>query len=515
MSKDKLQKLTLLRERLLEGGGTLKVAKQHQKNKFTARERIHMLVDENSFVEINPFVTHRCTDFGMNQVETPGDGVITGHGTINGRLVFLFAQDFTVMGGTLGEAHALKICKIMDMARDTGSPLIGMYDSGGARIQEGVRALNGFGQIFARNAQNSGVIPQISMIMGPCAGGAVFSPALTDFIFMVENTSQMFLTGPGVIKAVTREEVSSDELGSSRTHTVKSGVAHFTAPNEEACMVEVRRLLSYIPSNNQEDAPPGLAKNFVMKDQRTIEDLIPDQPNKPYDMLEVIARLVDNGDFMEIHRDFAKNIIIGFGRLNRRTVGIVANQPMHKAGGLDIDASDKAARFVRFCDAFNIPLLTLVDVPGFLPGANQEYGGIIRHGAKLIYAYVEAVVPKVTLVVRKAYGTAYVAMCSKSMGADLAFAWPGAEIAVMGPDGAANIIFRKELEQVDDPQAFLQENIAQYREHVANPYVAAQAGIINDVLTYEETRMRLIVSFEILEKKRSERLHRKHGNFPF
>ena len=515
MSKDKLQKLTLFRERLLEGGGTLKVAKQHQKNKFTARERIHMLVDENSFVEINPFVTHRCTDFGMNQVETPGDGVITGHGTINGRLVFLFAQDFTVMGGTLGEAHALKICKIMDMARDTGSPLIGMYDSGGARIQEGVRALNGFGQIFARNAQNSGVIPQISMIMGPCAGGAVFSPALTDFIFMVENTSQMFLTGPGVIKAVTREEVSSDELGSSRAHTVKSGVAHFTAPNEEACMVEVRRLLSYIPSNNQEDAPLGLAKNIVMKDQRNIEDLIPDQPNKPYDMLEVIARLVDNGDFMEIHKDFAKNIIIGFGRLNRRTVGIVANQPMHKAGGLDIDASDKSARFVRFCDAFNIPLLTLVDVPGFLPGANQEYGGIIRHGAKLIYAYVEAVVPKVTLVVRKAYGTAYVAMCSKSMGADLAFAWPGAEIAVMGPDGAANIIFRKELEQVDDPQAFLQENIAQYREHVANPYVAAQAGIINDVLTYEETRMRLIVSFEILEKKRSERLHRKHGNFPF
>lgn len=514
MSKDKMQQLHEIRNRLQEGGGAEKIKKQHAKNKFTARERIQLLVDENSFVEINPFVTHRCTDFGMERMDVPGDGVITGYGTVSGRLIFIFAQDFTVMGGTLGEAHAMKICKIIDMAKETGAPLIGMYDSGGARIQEGVRALNGFGEIFARNAMCSGVIPQISVVMGPCAGGAVYSPALTDFIFMVDNTSQMFLTGPGVLKAATREEVSIEDLGGTKTHATRSGVAHFATSTEEACMEEVRRLLNFIPSNNREETPQGLAKSFTLADQRAIEDLIPDQPNKPYDMLEVIIRLVDQGDFMEIHKDFARNIICGFGRLNRRTVGIVANQPMHKAGGLDIDASDKAARFVRFCDAFNIPLLTLVDVPGFLPGMNQEHGGIIRHGAKLLFAYVEATVPKITLVVRKAYGDGYIAMCSKSLGADLTFAWPTAEIAVMGPDGATNIIFRKEIEAAENPAGILQERIAEYREQFANPYVAAQAGIINDVLTYEETRMRLINSFEMLEKKRKVLPERKHGNLP-
>lgn len=514
MSKDKIQQLHELKNRLQEGGGAEKIKKQHAKNKLTARERIQFLVDENSFVEINPFVTHRCTEFGMDKVDVPGDGVITGYGTVNGRLIFIFAQDFTVMGGTLGEAQAVKICKIMDMAKETGAPLIGMYDSGGARIQEGVRALNGFGEIFARNAMCSGVIPQISVVMGPCAGGAVYSPALTDFIFMVDNTSQMFLTGPGVLKAATREEVSIEDLGGARTHTARSGVAHFAAPTEEACMEDVRRLLSFLPSNNKEETPQGLAKGFTLADPRSIEDLIPDQPLKPYDMLEVIIRLVDQGDFMEIHKDFARNIICGFGRLNRRTVGIVANQPMQKAGGLDIDASDKAARFVRFCDAFNIPLLTLVDVPGFLPGVNQEHSGIIRHGAKLLFAYVEASVPKITLVVRKAYGDGYIAMCSKSLGADLTFGWPTAEIAVMGPDGAANIIFRKEIEVADDPGTILQARIAEYRERFANPYVAAQAGIINDVLTYEETRMRLINSFEMLEKKRRVLPERKHGNLP-
>ncbi len=512
--KQKTQQLLAEKNRLMQGGGQSKIEKQHAKGKLTARERIQLLVDENSFVEVNPFVSHRCTDFGMEKVDAPGDGVVTGYGTVHGKLIFLFSQDFTVVGGSLGEAHAAKICKVMDMAKEMGAPFIGLYDSGGARIQEGVNALNGFGEIFLRNALCSGVIPQISVIMGPCAGGAVYSPALTDFVFMVDQTSQMFLTGPEVIKSVTREEVTVEALGGSKAHASKSGVAHFTARSEEECMEEVRRLLSFLPSNNLEDSPMGLAKNTGVIDERTIEDLIPDHPNKPYDMTEVIARLVDQGDFMEVHGSFAKNIVVGFARFNGRTVGIIANQPMHKAGCLDINASDKAARFVRFCDSFNIPLLTLVDVPGFLPGVNQEYGGIIRHGAKLLYAYTEAAVPKITLVTRKAYGGGYIAMCSKSLGADLVYAWPTAEIAVMGPDGAANIIFRKEITSAKDSNATRQEKIGEYRERFANPYVAAKAGIVNDVLTFEETRMRLINSFEMLENKRVARPERKHGNMP-
>lgn len=515
MSNDlKTRQLIEKKAALQLGGGEDKIEKQHAKGKMTARERIQLLMDENSFFEVNPFVSHRCTDFGMEKVDATGDGVITGYGTVHGRLVFLFAQDFTVIGGTLGEAHAAKICKIMDMAKDMGAPLVGLYDSGGARIQEGVQALNGFGEIFARNALYSGVIPQISVIMGPCAGGAVYSPALTDFVFMVDETSQMFLTGPEVIKSVTREEVTVEELGGSRAHAAKSGVAHFQGASEADVLEQVRRLLSFIPANNLEDAPAGLGKDTGQLDARTIDDLIPDHPNKPYDMVEVIARMVDQGEFMEVHQSYAKNITVGFGRFNGRTVGIIGNQPMHKAGCLDIDASDKASRFVRYCDAFNIPLLTLVDVPGFLPGVNQEYGGIIRHGAKLLFAYTEASVPKITLVVRKAYGGGYIAMCSKSMGADLVFAWPTAEIAVMGPEGAANIIFRKEIEAAEDKNTVRQERINEYRERFANPYVAAKAGIINDVLTFEETRMRLINSFEMLVNKRVKRPERKHGNMP-
>nr|WP_236777876.1 carboxyl transferase domain-containing protein [Anoxybacter fermentans] len=514
LKEQKIRELYDKRERLMKGGGEEKIKKQHSKGKLTARERIKLLLDENSFVEVNPFMSHRCVDFGMDKVDAPGDGVVTGYGTIHGRLVFVFAQDFTVMGGSLGEIHAARICKIMDMAKEMGAPIIGLYDSGGARIQEGVLALNGFGEIFARNALCSGVVPQISVIMGPCAGGAVYSPALTDFVFMVDNTSQMFLTGPEVIKSITGEEVTMEELGGSITHAVKSGVAHFTASSEEECMEQVRRLLSFIPSNNLEDAPMGLAKNGEIFDENAVKDLIPDHPNKPYDMKKVINHLVDQGDFMEIHARFAKNIIVGFGRLNGRTVGIVANQPMHKAGCLDIDASDKASRFIRFCDAFNIPLLTLVDVPGFLPGVSQEYGGIIRHGAKLLYAYTEATVPKITLVVRKAYGGGYIAMCSKSLGADLVYAWPTAEIAVMGPEGAANIIFRKEIAAARDPEMVRQKKIAEYREQFANPYVAAKAGIVNDVLSFEETRMRLINSLEMLENKRVSKPQRKHGNMP-
>ncbi|GAW94257.1 acyl-CoA carboxylase subunit beta [Calderihabitans maritimus] len=512
--EDMIKLLAEKKAKILQGGGEKRVKKQHEAGKLTARERIKLLLDEGSFVEIDQFVTHRCTEFGMDQVEAPGEGVVTGYGTIDGRLVYVYAQDFTVIGGTLGEMHAAKICKVLDMAMKMGAPVIGMNDSGGARIQEGVDALNGYGEIFKRNTLASGVIPQISVIMGPCAGGAVYSPALTDYIFMVEGTSQMFITGPQVIKAVTGEEISVEELGGARTHNQISGVAHFQAQSEEECVMMIKRLLSFIPSNNLEDPPVVECTDPVDRCDEGLREVVPDDPNKPYDVRDVIVPIIDNGDFFEIHQGWAQNIIIGFGRLNGRTVGIIANQPKVLAGCLDINASDKASRFVRFCDAFNIPLLTLVDTPGYLPGTEQEYGGIIRHGAKLLYAYSEATVPKLTLVLRKAYGGAYLAMCAKALGADQAFAWPSAEIAVMGPEGAANIIFRKEIQAADNPPEVRQQKIQEYREKFANPYVAASRGFIDIVLDPKETRPYLIKALETLLTKRENRPGKKHGNIP-
>ncbi|AEF16321.1 Propionyl-CoA carboxylase [Thermoanaerobacterium xylanolyticum LX-11] len=511
---DKIEDLLRRREMVLEGGGLDKVEKQHQKGKLTARERIYKLLDEDSFVEIDAYVEHRCIDFGMEKQRIPGEGVVTGYGTIDGRLVYVYAQDFTVLGGSLGEYHAKKITKIMDMALKMGAPLIGLNDSGGARIQEGVDALSGYGNIFFRNTLASGVIPQISVIMGPSAGGAVYSPALTDFIFMVDKTSQMFITGPQVIKAVTGEDVSAEELGGSITHSTKSGVAHFRAENDEECLEMVRKLLSYLPSNNLEDPPQMVTDDDINRLSDRLVEIIPDSPNKPYDMKEVISEVVDEGVYFESQSMYAQNIITAFARLNGRTVGIIANQPKVLAGCLDINASDKASRFIRFCDAFNIPLLNIVDVPGFLPGTNQEYGGIIRHGAKMLYAYSEATVPKVTLIVRKAYGGAYLAMCSKDLGADFVLAWPTAEIAVMGPDGAANIVFKNEIKSSDDPVAKRNEKINEYRENFANPYRAAARGYVDDVVLPQETRPRLISAFDMLMSKRESRPSKKHGNFP-
>lgn len=481
---------------------------------MTARERIAKLLDPDSFVELDAFVRHRCTDFGMDEVEAPGEGVVTGYGTINGRTVYVFAQDFTVMGGSLGEMHARKICKIMDLALKTGVPLIGINDSGGARIQEGVDALSGYGQIFYRNTIASGVIPQISVIMGPCAGGAVYSPALTDFVFMVEGTSYMFITGPEVIKAVTGEEVTPEELGGAMTHNATSGVAHFKARNEEECLEAIRRLLSFLPDNNLQDPPLVETGDDPGRMDESLREIVPPEPNRAYDVRDIITRIVDRGDFMEVQPYYAQNIVIGFARLNGRTIGIVANQPKILAGCLDINASDKAARFIRFCDAFNIPLVNLVDVPGFLPGTAQEYGGIIRHGAKMLYAYSEATVPKLTVILRKSYGGAYLAMCSRDLGADQVFAWPNAEIAVMGPEGAANIIFRKEIKESADPQKTRDERIAEYRERFANPYVAASRGYVDDVIDPAETRVRLIAALEMLVSKRETRPAKKHGNIP-
>lgn len=511
---DKIEDLLIRREMVLEGGGLDKVEKQHQKGKLTARERIYKLLDEDSFVEIDAYVEHRCIDFGMEKQRIPGEGVVTGYGTIDGRLVYVYAQDFTVLGGSLGEYHAKKITKIMDMALKMGAPLIGLNDSGGARIQEGVDALSGYGNIFFRNTLASGVIPQISVIMGPSAGGAVYSPALTDFIFMVDKTSQMFITGPQVIKAVTGEDVSAEELGGSITHSTKSGVAHFRAENDEECLEMVRKLLSYLPSNNLEDPPQMATDDDINRLSDRLVEIIPDSPNKPYDMKELISEIVDEGVYFESQEMYAQNIITAFARLNGRTVGIIANQPKVLAGCLDINASDKASRFIRFCDAFNIPLLNIVDVPGFLPGTNQEYGGIIRHGAKMLYAYSEATVPKVTLIVRKAYGGAYLAMCSKDLGADFVLAWPTAEIAVMGPDGAANIVFKNEIKSSDDPIAARNEKINEYRENFANPYRAAARGYVDDVVLPQETRPRLISAFDMLMSKRESRPSKKHGNFP-
>jgi len=514
MSNSKIEQLRSVKEKLKMGGGEERIKKQHNSGKLTARERINFLLDEGSFIEVDQFVEHRSTNFGMEKTKAPGEGVVTGYGTVDGRLVFVYAQDFTVIGGSLGEMHAAKICKVQDMALKMGAPIVGFNDSGGARIQEGVDALSGYGKIFYRNTIASGVIPQISVIMGPCAGGAVYSPALTDFIFMVENTSMMFITGPQVIKTVTGEDVSQEELGGAMTHNKISGVAQFVDKSEEESIQKIKKLLSYLPSNNLEEAPiSDLTDDMNRLDER-LNEVIPDNPNKPYDMKEIISILGDNGEFLEVQPYFAQNIITGFIRLNGKSVGIIANQPKILAGCLDINASDKAARFIRTCDAFNVPILNLVDVPGFLPGTGQEYGGIIRHGAKMLYAYSEATVPKVTLIIRKAYGGAYLAMCSKDLGADMVLAWPNAEIAVMGPEGAANIIFKKDIEKSEDPLATRAEKIKEYRDTVANPYIAASRGFVDDVIEPMTTRARIISSFDMLSSKRENLPAKKHGNIP-
>ncbi|MGI6576415.1 MAG: acyl-CoA carboxylase subunit beta [bacterium] len=513
MSHSFLDELARRKGIIKAGGGEKRVAKQHQAGKLTARERVERLLDQDSFVELDMFVEHRCIDFGMEKVEAPGEGVVTGYGTINGRPVYVFAQDFTVVGGSLGEMHARKICKVMDLALKTGAPLIGINDSGGARIQEGVDALSGYGQIFYRNTLASGVIPQISVIMGPCAGGAVYSPALTDFIFMTKG-SYMFITGPQVIKTVTGEDVSSEELGGAMTHNATSGVAHFVAANDDECIASIRQLMSFLPDNNLQDPPMVATGDDPARLEEELRDIVPEEPNRAYDVRDVIYRIVDIGEFMEVQPYYAQNIITGFARINGRTIGIVANQPKILAGCLDINASDKAARFIRFCDCFNIPLISLVDVPGFLPGTGQEFGGIIRHGAKMLYAYSEATVPKITIILRKSYGGAYLAMCSRDLGADQVFAWPNAEIAVMGPEGAANIIFRKQISESDDPQATREEKIAEYRNRFSNPYVAAGRGYVDDVIDPAETRMRISAAMEMLISKRETRPTKKHGNFP-
>ncbi|PZD77011.1 acyl-CoA carboxylase subunit beta [Mesonia sp. K7] len=495
------------------GGGEKRIEKQHSKNKLTARERVEYLLDEGSFEEIGLLVTHRTTEFGLDKEKYYGDGVITGYGTINGKLVYVFAQDFTVFGGALSETHAEKICKVMDLAVKVGAPMIGLNDSGGARIQEGVRSLGGYADIFHRNVKASGVIPQISAIMGPCAGGAVYSPAMTDFTLMVQNTSYMFVTGPNVVKTVTNEEVTSEELGGASTHSTKSGVTHVTSANDVACLEDVKKLISYLPSSNKEK-PEKLAFTLGDEYRDALETIIPDSSNKPYDMHHVINGIIDADSFYEIHKDFADNIIVGFARLGGRSIGIVANQPMSLAGVLDVDSSRKAARFTRFCDSFNIPLLVLVDVPGFLPGTDQEWNGIILHGAKLLYALSEATVPKVTVITRKAYGGAYDVMNSKHIGADMNFAWPTAEIAVMGAKGASEIIFRKEIANADNPEEKLKEKEAEYAELFANPFEAAKRGFIDEVIRPKETRRKLIKAYAMLENKKVLRPDRKHGNIP-
>ncbi len=493
-----------------QGGGEKRVEKQHAQGKLTARERLNILFDENSFVEIDPFVTHRCTYFGMEKTVYPGDGVITGYGKVDGRIVYAYAQDFTVMGGSLGEVQANKICKAMDNAIKIGAPIVGLNDSGGARIQEAIDALAGYGKIFYRNTRASGVIPQITAIMGPCAGGAVYSPALTDFVFMVDKTSKMFITGPDVIKTVTGEEVSAENLGGAITHNKTSGVAHFMASSDEECLNEIRRLLSYLPSNYKDDVPSYSISDDVNRLIDDFDTFLPESPNKPYDMYEIIKQLVDDGEFFDYLPLYAQNIITCFARIAGKTVGIIANQPKVLAGCLDINASDKAARFIRTCDAFNIPLLNLVDVPGFLPGTNQEYGGIIRHGAKMLYAYSEATVPKVTTIIRKAYGGAYLAMCCKELGADIVYAWPNAEIAVMGPDGAANIIFRN----TDGNPEERAQKIADYKEEFATPYKAAERGMVDDVIIPSTSRQYIIAAFDMLSGKAQQRQDKRHGNIP-
>jgi propionyl-CoA carboxylase beta chain len=495
------------------GGGKKRIEDQHKKGKLTARERIHFLLDEGSFEEIGMFVTHRCNDFGMDKQIILGDGVVTGFGTIAGRLVYVFAQDFTVFGGSLSETHAEKICKIMDLAMKNGAPVIGLNDSGGARIQEGVSSLGGYADIFFRNVRSSGVIPQISAIMGPCAGGAVYSPAMTDFTIMVEHTSYMFVTGPNVVKTVTNEEVTSEELGGAHTHATKSGVTHLTAANDIDCIEKLKKLLSFIPQNCEEKTP-RLPYALGDEEREQLTGIIPENSNQPYDMREVIAGIVDESNFFEIHEEYAENIVVGFARLAGRSIGIVGNQPMSLAGCLDVNSARKGARFVRFCDCFNIPLLVLEDVPGFLPGTDQEWNGIIVNGSKLLYAFSEATVPRVTVITRKAYGGAYDVMNSKHIGADMNFAWPTAEIAVMGAKGASEIIFRKEIQHAEDPEALLAEKEQEYRETFANPYRAAQRGFIDEVIHPRDTRRKLIKAFAMLENKVEKLPKKKHGNIP-
>ncbi|MDZ4838860.1 MAG: acyl-CoA carboxylase subunit beta [Bacteroidota bacterium] len=511
---NKFEKLDAMREKSLEGGGAERIAKQHKNGKLSARERVLLLLDENSFQEIGGFVTHRATDFGMSDQIILGDGVITGYGTVSGRLTYVFSQDFTVFGGSLSETFAEKICKIMDLALKNGAPLIGLNDSGGARIQEGVVSLAGYADIFYRNVRSSGVIPQISAILGPCAGGAVYSPAITDFIMMVQNTSYMFVTGPNVVKTVTHEEVSSEELGGAETHSTKSGVTHFTYPNDVQCINHIKKLLSYLPQNC-EDIPTSMP--YQARESELVLDLdniIPDNPNQPYNMKDVINMTIDDDSFLEVHKDYAENIIVGFGRIAGRSIGIIANQPAYLAGVLDNKSSEKAARFVRFCDCFNIPILVFEDVPGFLPGTDQEWHGIIKNGAKLLYAFSEATVPRITVITRKAYGGAYDVMNSKHIGCDLNFAWPTAEIAVMGAKGAAEIIFKKEIGQAANYELALQSKVNEYTELFANPYKAAERGFIDEVIKPSETRQRLIRGFKMLENKVDSMPKRKHGNIP-
>jgi propionyl-CoA carboxylase beta chain len=513
---DPTKHLEDLERRAELGGGDDRLRRQHEAGKLTARERIDFLFDPGSFQEIDKLVTHRCRDFGMDEPDQliPGDGVVAGHGRIDGRPVYAFAQDFTVFGGSLSETNAAKIVKIMDLAMKMGAPVVGLNDSGGARIQEGVLSLGGYADIFLRNTLASGVVPQISAIMGPCAGGAVYSPAITDFNIMVEGTSYMFVTGPDVIKTVTHEEVTKDELGGAMTHNATSGVAHFAVPDDRECLRLIRDLLGYLPGNNLDDPPRRETADPINREEDSLDRLVPESATQPYDMLDLVHAIADEGVFLEVHRHFAKNIIVGFARLAGRPVGIVANQPAHLAGTLDIDASVKAARFVRFCDAFNIPLVTFEDVPGFLPGTRQEYGGIIRHGAKLLFAFAEATVPKVTVITRKAYGGAYCVMSSKHIRTDVNFAWPSAEIAVMGPEGAVNILYRRELEKAADSQAARAAKVAEFREKFANPYVAAERGFIDEVIRPRHTRAKLISALATLETKRDKNPPKKHGNIP-
>jgi len=507
---DKLEQLDKLKQVVKAGGGSKRIDKQHETGKKTARERIAALLDPGSFREIDMFA---ASGDDFTNIENPGEGVVAGHGTIEGRRVYIYAQDFTVAGGSLGRMHAAKICKVLDMAMKMGAPVIGLNDSGGARIQEGVDALNGYGEIFFRNTMASGVIPQISVILGPCAGGAVYSPALTDFILMVSGISQMFITGPQVIKAVTGEKVSMETLGGAATHSKVSGVAHFITSNEDDCMLTIRALLSYLPSNNLDEAPV-FASVEPLTDKETILGIIPDDPNKSYDIRDIIHGVVDGSQFLEVHPYFAQNGVVGFARFGGRPVGIVANQPSVMAGSLDINVSDKIARFVRFCDAFNIPVVTFMDVPGFLPGVDQEYGGVIRHGAKIIYAYAEATVPKITVIVRKAYGGAYIAMCSSSLRADAVYAWPSAEIAVMGPEGAVNIINHKEITEAENPVEMQEKLVAEYRDRFANPYIACARGFVMDVIDPRDTRATIIDALKNFSTKREARPRKKHGNIP-
>jgi len=510
----KILELRQKREEARLGGGQKRIEQQHAKGKLTARERIDLLLDEGSFQEMGMFVTQRSTAFANDKQTYYSDGVVTGYGTVNGRLVYVFSQDFTVFGGSLGEAHAEKIVRLLEHAMKNGAPVIGLNDSGGARIQEGVVSLGGYADIFLRNTLASGVVPQISAIMGPCAGGAVYSPALTDFIVMIKDTSYMFVTGPDVVKTVTHEDVTFEQLGGAMVHNEKSGVAHFAAENEEHCISLIRKLLSYLPQNNMEEPPLVRPTDDPLRADEALDSIVPDQPTKPYDVKEIVHRVVDDGEFLEVQEHYAQNIIVGFARLNGRAVGIVAQQPIVLAGVLDINASDKGARFVRFCDCFNIPIITFEDVPGFMPGIGQEHGGIIRHGAKLLYAYCEATVPKITVITRKAYGGAYDVMSSKHIRGDLNYAWPTAEIAVMGPDGAVNIIYREEIANAADPEAMRQKLTQEYRDHFANPYVAAARGYIDDVIEPHQTRAKLIAGLEMLQNKRDTNPPKKHGNLP-